>query len=123
MLLDQFSALTVDSVPIAGHFILFLARLENQVRAKLGPEPPKQACRCRNFFLGPIPELFFCQCFVVFPGSSKNNVDPADPTLFFAFPGNARNYVGSNPDLAFQNGAQKKVPESAGLVGDVLAVL
>ena len=47
-------------------------RLENQgwaktwlgpdfkVRAgpRLGPGPPSQACRFRNFFLGPIPELF-----------------------------------------------------------------
>ena len=47
-----------------------------------------QACRFRIFFLAPIPELFLI-CFAVFPGNAKNNVDPTDPTLSLAFPGNA----------------------------------
>ena len=46
-----------------------------------------QACRFWNFFLGPIPDFFLF--FVKFPRNAKNNVDPADPTLFLAFPGNA----------------------------------
>ena len=50
---------------------------------------PNKACRFRNFFLGPIPELFFCKLFAAFPGNATNKVDPVDPTLFFVFPGNA----------------------------------
>ena len=70
-------------------------------RAETWPGPPNQACRFRNFFLGPIPELLFCSFFVACPGKSSNNVDPADPTRFVAFPGNSTNNVDKNPDLAF----------------------
>ena len=45
-----------------------------------------QACRFRNFFLGPM-QIFFCDSFAAFPENATNNVDPADPTLFFALPG------------------------------------
>ena len=31
-------------------------------RGKTRPGPPSQACRFRNFFLGPIPELFSASC-------------------------------------------------------------
>ena len=41
-----------------GPFLMFLARLENQVWAKLGPEPPTKPPDSGFFFLGPIPELF-----------------------------------------------------------------
>ena len=40
-----------------GSFLMFWARLENQVWAKAWPGTPNQPCRFRNFFLGPIPEL------------------------------------------------------------------
>ena len=46
-----------------------------------------QACRFWNCFLGPIPELFSAIVVAAFPGNAKNNVDPADPTLFLAKPG------------------------------------
>ena len=55
-----------------GPFLMFLARLENQVWAKTWPGTPNQACRFRNFFLGPIPELFFCDFYVAFPGNATN---------------------------------------------------
>ena len=45
-----------------GPFLMFLARLENQVWAKTWPETSNQASRFRNFFLGPIPELFSASC-------------------------------------------------------------
>ena len=107
MLLDQFSARTVHSGPISGHFRCFGPNLKIRSGPNLArsPQPgvrnPNQIRRFRNFFLDPIPELFFCAFFAAFPGNSSNNVDPADPTKFAACPGNALNYVGSNPDLAF----------------------
>ena len=79
---------------------MFLARLEKQVWAKLGPEP-QPGLQIPELFSGPHSGTFFCTFFAAFPGNSTNNVDPADPTKFVAFPGNATNYVGSNPDLAF----------------------
>ena len=115
---------------------------------------PNQACRFRNFFLGPIPELFL-QVFRRISRTFKNNVDPTDPTLFFAFPAPGiaslffcqhdflnflemqqimlgqlgrhyfLNFLEMRRNICrekFRNGAQKKVPESAGLVGDDLAV-
>ena len=102
-----------------GPFLMFWARLENQVWAKVWPGTPNQASRFRNFFLGPIPELFSASCssprnaksgfeltyFQAFPGNANNNVGSAGSTLFLAFPGNAAKNL------------QKKVPESAGLVG------
>ena len=66
-----------------GPFLMFWARLENQVWTKLGPEPPARPADSGTFFLGPMPELFFCKLFVAFPGISKINVDPADPTFLF----------------------------------------
>ena len=45
-----------------GPFLMFLARLENQVWAKTWPGTPNQASRFRNFFLGPIPKLFSASC-------------------------------------------------------------
>ena len=180
MLLDRFSARTVDSGPVSGHFRCFWPDLKIRSGPNLAPNPqgqtgawnPQPGLPIPELFSGPHSGTFFCTFFGVFPGNSSNNVDPADPTKFAAFPGNASNYVGSNPDLAFlakpgmpslgfcqhylldflempqissgqrgrhylsnflemrqiscrkkfRNGAQKKVPESAGLVGDDLAV-
>ena len=118
---DRFSARTVDSGSISHHFWCFGPDLkiragpklglwpDFQVRAgpRLGPGPPTRPADSRTFFLGPIPELFFCTFFVAFPGNSSNNVDPADPMKFVAFPGNSTNNVDKNPDLAFL----EKVPE------------
>ena len=103
---------------------MFWARLENQVWVKSWPGTPNQACSFRNFFLGPIPELVSASCSphfqeIQFPGTVKNGVGSAGSTLFFEFPGNAAKTCRTK----FRNGAQKKVPESAGLVGDDLAVL
>ena len=70
-----------------------------------------------ELFSGPHSGTFFCKFFVAFPGNSSNNADPDDPTKFVAFPENSANNADKNPDLAFSTGAQKKVPESAGLVG------
>ena len=67
---------------------MFLAQLENQVWAKLGPGPPTRPADSGTFFWA-ICRNFFLRFFDVFPGNAKNNVDPADPTLFLAFPGNA----------------------------------
>ena len=75
--------------------------LENQGWAKTWLGSPNQACRLRFFFLGPIPELFFCTFFARFPGNPSNYVDPNDPKKFDAFPGNSTNNVDKNPDLAF----------------------
>ena len=130
-------------------------------------QDPQPGLPIPELFSGPHSGTFFCTKFAAFPGTSANNVDPADPTLFVAFPGTASNFVDKNPDLAFlakpgmpslgfcqrnfkhflemqkimlgqlgrhyflnflemrrttcrkkfRNGAQKKVPESAGLVG------
>ena len=61
--------------------LMILARLGNLVgqnmawKGKTRPWPPSQACRFRNFFLGPIPELLFCTFFVALPGNFSNNVD------------------------------------------------
>ena len=102
---------------------MFLVQLENQVWAKLGPDPPpgawnpQQGLQVPELFSGPHSGTFFCTFFVTFPGNSSNNVDPTDPTKFDAFPGTAINNVDQNPDLAFL------AKESAGLVGDELAVV
>ena len=39
-----------------------------------------------ELFSGPHSGTFFCTFFVAFRGNSPNNVDPADPTKFWAFP-------------------------------------
>ena len=76
-------------------------------------QDPQPGLQIPELFSGPHSGTFFWKFFAAFPGNSTNNVDPADPTKFVAFPGNASNYVGK-----FKNGVQKKVPKSAGLVGD-----
>ena len=63
--------------------------------------------------------VFLSTLFVEFPGNATNFVGSAGLTLFEEFPGNATN----NLQKKIWNGAQKKVPESAGLVRDDLAVL
>ena len=45
-----------------GQDLIFLARLENQVWAKTWTGTRDQACKFRNFLLGPIPELFWTLC-------------------------------------------------------------
>ena len=101
---------------------MFLARLGNQVWAKLGLETPTRGPKTPTglpipeLFSGPHSGTFFCTFFAAFPGNFANNVDPADPTKFVAFPGNSTNNVDKKPDLAFL-AKQKKVPESPGLVG------
>ena len=42
-----------------------------------------------ELFSGPHPGTFVCKFSPHFQKMRKNNVDPADPTIFFAFPGNA----------------------------------
>ena len=74
-----------------------------------GPQTPELFCR-------PHSGTFFCQSCVAFPGNSKNNVRPADPTKFVVFPGNSNNNVDQKPESAFlaklrkkfRNGTQKK---------------
>ena len=82
---------------------MFWGRLENQVWAKLGPEPPTRGREpeppTRPAGSGTFPASFFA----AFPGNSRNNVDPADPAIFFAFPGNAINNVGSAGSTLFSN--------------------
>ena len=53
--------------------------------------------------------------FVAFPGNASNFVGSAGSTLFEQFPGNAAKNV--QKKFRIRNGAQKKVPESAGLAG------
>ena len=101
------------------------------------PGHPQPGLPIPELFSGPHSGTFFCKLFTAFPGNSWNFVDPADPTKFETFPGNSTNNVDKKPDLAFlgrnfrnflemrrktcrnkfRNGAQKKVPESAGLAG------
>ena len=110
---------------------MFWARLENQVWAKLGPEPPTRGPEPptrpagSGTFSGPHSGTFFCKLFAAFAGIPKKNVDPTDPTLCYAFPGNSKNHVDQKNRLGipgegnkFRNGPQKKVPKPAGLVGD-----
>ena len=111
-----------------------MVRLENQGLGQNLAWGPQPGLQIPELFSGPHSGTFFCTFFAAFPGNSSNNVDPADPTKFAAFPGNPTNNVDKNPDLAFlvsnflemrrktcrkkfRNGAQKKVPESAGLAG------
>ena len=107
MLLDRFSARTVDSGPISGHCWCFWPDLKirsgpNLARSRQpGVRNPQPGLPIPELFSGPHSGTFFCTKFAAFPRNSSNNVDPADPTKFAAFPGNASNYVGSNPDLAF----------------------
>ena len=129
---------------------MFWAQLENQVWTKAWPGTPKarpgssnQACRFRNFFLDPIPELFSASFSSHFQDiqkimstpltlhyflhfqelheilSTKTQTWPSWLRFFFEFPGNAVN----NLHKKIRNGAQKKVLEPPGLVGDDLAVL
>ena len=80
---------------------------------------PARLADCRTFFFARNAKSGFEPTyFQAFPGNAKHNVGSAGSTLFFAFPGHAAKHL------------QKKVPEwgqehldSAGLVGDDLAVL
>ena len=156
-----------------GPFLMFLAHLKIRAGPKLGLDP-QSGLQIPELFSAPhAGTFFFFAFFVSFPGSSKNNVDLADPTLVFSVPGNStdnvdkeqtwhswvrqecqvcvfvdvifrdswkfkkilcgqrgRHYFLNFLDMRrntrrkkFRNGAQKKVPESVGLVRDVLAVL
>ena len=62
---------------------------------------------------------FLSTLFAEFPGNATNFVGSAGLTLFAEFLGNATKHLQEK----FPNEAQKKVPESAGLAGDDLAVL
>ena len=77
-------------------------RLVNGLECRLRDSQviPNLARRFRNFFLGPILELFSTRNLPHFQDIG-NNVDPADPAKFEAFPGNSTNNVDKNPDLAF----------------------
>ena len=111
---------------------MFWAQLENQVWAKLGPEPqtraqepPNQARRFQNFFWGPILELFSVRF--------SSHVQEI-PQIMSTLPTrrNLQHFQEMHQIMSaqtqtcrkkFRNGAPKKVPESASLVGDDLAVL
>ena len=67
-------------------------------RPRLGPDP-QPGLQIPELFSGPHSGTFFCTFFTAFPGNAKNSVGSAGSTLFFAFPGNAANHL------------QKKVPE------------
>ena len=91
---------------------MFLARLENQVWAKLGPEPPTRPADSGTFFWTPFWNFFL---HVVRPRNAKSGFEP---TKFVAFPGNATNFVGSAGSTLFvefpgnaTKNLQKKVPE------------
>ena len=88
MLLDQCSAQTVDSGPFFDSFLMFLARLENQVWAKLGPDPPTRPAGSGTSLWAPF-WIFFRLVFRRISRKCQKYVDPADPTIFLAFPGNA----------------------------------
>ena len=101
-------------------------------RAKTRPGPPSQAWRFRNFFLGPIPELFSARFSLHFQEIAQIMSTQLTQHYLLHFQELHQDFVGSNPELAilaktcrkkFRNGARKKVPESAGLVGDDLADL
>ena len=70
MLLDRFSAQTVDSGPISGHFRCFWPGLKIRSRPNLAwnPQPGLQIAK---LFSGPISGFFFCTCFIAFPGNPK----------------------------------------------------
>ena len=80
------------------------------------PGHPQPGLPIPELFSGPHSGTFFCTKFAAFPGTSSNNVDPADPTLFVAFPGTASNFVDNfrapswgfqakfGPDLIFKSG-------------------
>ena len=72
-----------------GPFLMFLARLENQVWAKLGPEPPTPG----------MPSLGLSRHIFKHFLDMQKICRVSWSTLFFQFPGNARNNL------------QKKVPE------------
>ena len=54
-----------------------------------------------ELFWGPHSGTFSCKFFAAFPGNSSNNVNPADPTKFVAFPEFSTDNVDKKPDLAF----------------------
>ena len=81
---------------------MFLAQLGNPVWAKLGPEPSARPADSGTFVWAPFRHFFSASCFAACPGNPTNNVDPADPTLFFAFLGNPKNNVESaGADIIF----------------------
>ena len=100
-----------------GPFLMFLARLENQVWAKLGPEPPTRPADSGTFFLAPFRNyssgrlsrhnfMHFLELRKIMSGQQGRH-------CFSQFLEMRRKTFRKK----FRNGAQKKVPESAGLVG------
>ena len=98
---------------------------------------PSQACRFRNFFLGPIPDFFSARCSshvqeipqIMSTRFARNAKSGFLSRLFVEFPGNATNFVGSAGSTLFEEfhgnatkNLQKKVPEwgpekSSGICG------
>ena len=104
---------------------MFWARLENQVWAKAWPPTPNQACRFRNFFLGPIPELFSASFSSHFLEIGKIMSTQLTLHYFSHFQEMLENMSAQTQTWhsRLRIGAQKKVPESASLVGGDLAAL
>ena len=75
-----------------------------------------QACRFRNFFLGPIPELFSVGFLAHFLEMPKIMSTQLTLRYFTAFQEMSEFLSAQTQTWHSWHGAQKKVPESAGLV-------
>ena len=124
MLPDRFSPQTIDSGPIWGHFLCFWPNLKIRSGPNLArnpnqePRSPNQACRFRNFFLGPRnANSVFCRHtgnFMQFLEMHKMMLAELGRHPFLNFLDMRRKTCRKKSEM----GPRKKVPESAGLVRD-----